>query len=307
MARPVKEGLDYFPFDTVLDDDVRYLQSEFGLKGFAIFVMLKMKIYRQHGYYCEWNSRVASMFCRYECGIDKQGQGTVLEVVDFALKIGLFDDGMYKTHGILTSRKFQENYLNATKQRNVEIEEAYSLINNASKSISIHDNSPAGGVSIHDNSPAGGVSDSKNPINNIKENKKKLNNKKTYTSGESADHGDKSPRFNYQLFGDYWNHNIAEPTGLPTVREPSKWTSTRKTNLKARVKDEGEKAVLKIFDEVKQSDFLSGRANGFQATFDWVIKAGNFQKIADGNYKNRNRQKQEDNPFLAYALGEKEL
>lgn len=176
MARPVKEGLDYFPRDTAMDDDERYLLSEFGLKGFAIIAILTMKIHREHGYYCEWNKRVASVFCRYDCGISKQGDGTVLEVVNFALKIGIFDEDMFEKYGILTSRRIQEDYLNATKQRNVKIEKAYSLVNNAQKTVSNSKNTPAGVVSIHDNAPADGVSNSKNPTNKIKRNNTKLNN-----------------------------------------------------------------------------------------------------------------------------------
>ena len=38
MARPLKEGIDYFSLDCYMDDKIRMIQAEFGLKGFAIIV-----------------------------------------------------------------------------------------------------------------------------------------------------------------------------------------------------------------------------------------------------------------------------
>lgn len=42
MARPQKEGLDYFPLDTDIaeDEKILYLEAETGLEGFAIYVKL---------------------------------------------------------------------------------------------------------------------------------------------------------------------------------------------------------------------------------------------------------------------------
>ena len=38
-----------------MDDNIKMIQAEIGLKGFAIVVKLWQTIYREHGYYCEWN------------------------------------------------------------------------------------------------------------------------------------------------------------------------------------------------------------------------------------------------------------
>ena len=40
MARPLKEGIDYFSLDCYMDDKIKMIQAEFGLKGFAIVVKL---------------------------------------------------------------------------------------------------------------------------------------------------------------------------------------------------------------------------------------------------------------------------
>lgn len=45
MARPLKEGLDYFSLDCYMDSKVKLIQAEYGLKGFAIVVKLWQMIY----------------------------------------------------------------------------------------------------------------------------------------------------------------------------------------------------------------------------------------------------------------------
>ena len=47
------EGIPYFPLDVYVDDKIRLIEAEFGLKGFAVIVKLYQKIYGGFGYYCE--------------------------------------------------------------------------------------------------------------------------------------------------------------------------------------------------------------------------------------------------------------
>ena len=42
MARPNKAGLDYFELDCHLDEKVRLIQAEFGLKGFAVVYQINV-------------------------------------------------------------------------------------------------------------------------------------------------------------------------------------------------------------------------------------------------------------------------
>lgn len=45
------------------------------------------------------------------------------------------------------------------------------------------------------------------------------------------------------------------------------------------------------FDKISRSDFLMGRRSerGWRATFDWIVKSGNYLKIFEGNYENGRR------------------
>ena len=54
MARPIREGFDYFPLDTTVftdDSRIRALMYRFGADGFTIYCYLLCRIYREHGYY----------------------------------------------------------------------------------------------------------------------------------------------------------------------------------------------------------------------------------------------------------------
>ncbi len=55
----------------------------------------------------------------------------------------------------------------------------------------------------------------------------------------------------------------------------------------ARDEDEGLAWFGRFFESVSASDFLSGRSGKFNASLQWLVKAGNFSKVIAGNYSNR--------------------
>ena len=56
MARPKKEGLDYFPMDTDIfsDEKVRILKARYGTDGIALYLYVLCRIYR-NGYYARYD------------------------------------------------------------------------------------------------------------------------------------------------------------------------------------------------------------------------------------------------------------
>ena len=113
MARPLKNGVDYFPFDTVLDTKFELIEAEFGLKGFAIVVKLLQKIYRENGYYCEWTKEVALLFSKNV----NEGCSAVSEIVAASIKRGIFDKDLFDKYEILTSKGIQKRYFEAVSRR----------------------------------------------------------------------------------------------------------------------------------------------------------------------------------------------
>lgn len=76
---------------------------------------------------------------------------------------------------------------------------------------------------------------------------------------------------------------------LPQPEDAKSWNKTRKASVKARY-DENEKRQnlawwQKYFGHVAKSAFLTGKTpENFEATFDWLMKPTNMQKVIEGNY-----------------------
>lgn len=72
---------------------------------------------------------------------------------------------------------------------------------------------------------------------------------------------------------------------IPQIKKLPK---DRMSSILARRKDFGEEAIKEVIIKAASSRFLNGdNDRGFFATFTWIFKPRNFQKIYEGNYDNR--------------------
>lgn len=125
MARPKKQGLDYFPLDVNLDNKIEILESEYGIMGFGFIIRLFQKIYA-NGYYLEWN-QYSPILLKKEIGMPKE---KINEFINFCLEINIFDKDLYKKYNILTSRGIQKRYFTVCKRRkDIELIKEYLLVN----------------------------------------------------------------------------------------------------------------------------------------------------------------------------------
>jgi hypothetical protein len=126
MARPSKEGLDYFPLDVDIDQDdkVIIIIAKYGMQGFGILIKLLMEIYK-NGYFYDWTEKEQIIFSsRVSVDIN-----LVKELVNDCIKWGLFNQSKYDEFKILTSKGIQERYLLATSRRvSVDIKKELSLV-----------------------------------------------------------------------------------------------------------------------------------------------------------------------------------
>ncbi len=129
MGRQYKVGLDYFELDCHMEEKVRLIQAEFGLKGFAILVKLYQKIYGEFGYYCEWNDDSLLLFMSENGLGDGSEKNLINEVVQACIRRNIFSAEIYKKYGVLTSVGVQKRYLIAvSKRESVELKKEYLLI-----------------------------------------------------------------------------------------------------------------------------------------------------------------------------------
>ena len=127
-GRQNKVGLDYFELDCHMDEKVRLIQAEYGLKGFAVFVKLLQRIYGENGYYCEWTQDSELLFMS-ENGLDSGCLQLLREIVSACIRRNIFSERLLKEYGILTSSGVQKQYLKATVKREVvDLKKEYLLI-----------------------------------------------------------------------------------------------------------------------------------------------------------------------------------
>jgi|CZCB01.1.fsa_nt_gi hypothetical protein len=142
MARPQKEGLDYFPLDVDMDQDdkIALIEARYGLVGFGVVIRLFMKIYK-NSYFYEWTEKEQLLFAR-RVNVDIN---VINEIINDCLKWGIFDESIYEKHKVLTSRGIQRRYLKAADRRQrVQINSTYLLLDdeevNAYKNLVIVNN-----------------------------------------------------------------------------------------------------------------------------------------------------------------------
>ena len=134
MARPLKEGLDYFSLDCYMDSKMKLIQAEYGLKGFAIVVKLWQMIYREHGYYSEWNDEKALLFAYEECS--DCGVKLLNEIVETCFRRDIFSEKLFRKYRILTSSGIQKRYFLAVdRRRKNEVKEEYLLVEFGQKQV----------------------------------------------------------------------------------------------------------------------------------------------------------------------------
>ena len=146
MGRQNKVGLDYFELDCHMDEKVRLVQAEYGLKGFAVFVKLLQEIYGEYGYYCEWTQDRELLFAS-ENGLISGSLQLLRDIVSACIRRNIFSERLFKEYGILTSVGIQKQYLKATVKREVvDLKKEYLLISIPENRSNVVINSISGGI-----------------------------------------------------------------------------------------------------------------------------------------------------------------
>lgn len=102
MARPTKDGLDYFPHDTdtYMDDKIESLEAVYGNDGYAAYFKLLERIYRNAGNILISDAETMQKYAK-RCNINNLQMFE--EMLNFMAKIGLFDEKLWKDEKSLSS------------------------------------------------------------------------------------------------------------------------------------------------------------------------------------------------------------
>src|SRR5699024_3958037 len=123
------DGVLYFALDVdfLADDKIRLLKSEFGAAGVMVFMALLCEIYRDHGYYKDWNEDACLLLAdTLSCAISHE---EIARVVQGCLRRSLVSQTVFQEQGVLTSAGIQRRFLRAASARDqIQIFEEYWLL-----------------------------------------------------------------------------------------------------------------------------------------------------------------------------------
>jgi DnaD/phage-associated family protein len=167
MARPIKQGLDYYPLDVgfLQDVKIRRIMRACGIQSIPVLISLLANIYRNDGYFLRWSPDMSFLIAD-ELGVS---EGAVTATVDKAVQVDFFNANMYECYGVLTSEGIQSRFFEAaSRRREVRYDARFLLINvNVYKNLVNVDNNP---VNVDDN-PQSKVKESKVKESKVKERK----------------------------------------------------------------------------------------------------------------------------------------
>lgn len=124
MARPNKQGLDYFPLDVEWDEKLELLISENGSDSISVMITVWQLIYK-NGYYVE-NGNDLFLIVRRRTTLDIK---LIEKIINSAISRKLFNKKLHKEYNILTSKAIQNRYLHATCRRElVNVYRNYCLV-----------------------------------------------------------------------------------------------------------------------------------------------------------------------------------
>nr|DAM13508.1 MAG TPA: DnaD like replication protein [Caudoviricetes sp.] len=202
MARPTKKGLDYYPLDIdfLQDIKVRKIMRACGIQSIAILISLLSSIYRDEGYYVVWDNDMTFLVAD-EVGAS---EGAVLEVVNKATQVGLFNKDIFKKYRILTSRGIQKRYLEVVSRRKaIDLISEYLLVDLENEYNNL--------VNVNINS----INDSKSTQRKEKESKvKKSKYSSSNNTAEDETTATKKTRSEFSIVAELYQQCIGQPNAL---------------------------------------------------------------------------------------------
>ncbi|MCH4008119.1 Lin1244/Lin1753 domain-containing protein [Companilactobacillus sp.] len=175
MARPIKNGMDYFPMDVDFptNEKVEAIMGEFGSEGVVALLYLLTAIYR-NGYFLKWDKLSQMQLVNRIDGmtIEKMDQ-----LIERLISYDTFSKEVFDDHNVLTSSRVQQTFLEATKRRK-EQQKLRFLVN--------ADNNLVSSVVNVDNNPrSSGVNDDISTQSKVKETKEKKSKEKKTKENKS--------------------------------------------------------------------------------------------------------------------------
>ena len=106
-------GIPYFPHYTANSDEIKLIQAQYGIAGYAVIFKLLERIYGGNGYYCNWSDDICLLFSVE----NRLKTEVVAAIVEVCIIRKIFDDDIFRRFSVLTSAEIQKVFMNAAKNR----------------------------------------------------------------------------------------------------------------------------------------------------------------------------------------------
>lgn len=128
MARPFKQGIQYFPLDVNIFDDEKMqdLNYRVGPLGEIIYIRLLSMIYA-NGYYLEFDIDTLAKMMHRQIGPAWLKLDKIRELIHACLEVRLFDKRL-AAQGVITSVAIQKQFILSTKRRMQTNIDKYALL-----------------------------------------------------------------------------------------------------------------------------------------------------------------------------------
>ena len=139
MARPIKEGMDYFPHDVDASNDekIEMLTSIYGNDGYAFYFIMLERIYRSKDFLIDISdSETKEEMFQILSSKTRLTVEQFTKILNTSLKYGLFDKRLYEEQGYITSdgikkrsnqvitkREMMKERYNSRKKNNISVAE----------------------------------------------------------------------------------------------------------------------------------------------------------------------------------------
>ena len=289
MARPKKQGLDYFQknVDFYQDIKIRKLIRHKGIQAVSVYDILLCQIYRV-GYYISWDDDLPFIVSE----ISDLKEDDILDIINYALSIGLFDQTMYDEHQVLTSHGIQERFFDfcTVAKRKVSASLPYLLVDLSGKTVSSEKQSVITEETIvfpeetTDNSEETGENSAKSTQSKVKKSKEDIESSLRSDSPSSdGQTTDKKEEINFLAFMDFFNRTMQENKAI--IATITDMTKKRREAVAARARKYGKESLEKVVVYAAKSAFLNGEnEKSWVADFNWLFKPNNYVKVLEGNY-----------------------
>lgn len=171
MARPRKDGLDYFPLDVnfLSDLKIKKIIRAYGAQAVAVVMSVLTTIYRDNGYFATYDDDLIFIIADEL----KLEDSYVKNVIEKLIEVDFLNKEQKEKNNILTSIGIQERYLKVCERRvKKKLNATYNLINDSSNELP-QTESTAEGSFCQQKPDSTGVNDDKGTQSKVKESKVK--------------------------------------------------------------------------------------------------------------------------------------